>query len=108
MNERVKARMFTVPVTVFPIASVDSVGDVIEATPLNLKCYRADEVQIVVNAEGKEERSNIQLYINGTDALAINADDLISVAGADKIRVIKKQVFYLPNGDADIGVFYLP
>lgn len=108
MNERVKTRMFTIPVTVYPVASFDSMGDVVESAPINLKCYRADETQIVVTTEGEEERSNIQLYMNGTDALSIFTDDLISIDGADKVRIIKKQVFYLPGGVADIGVFYLP
>lgn len=108
MNPRIRAKMFNVPATIYPLLNIDSMGDADEASPIAVKCYRMDEVEVVINSLGKEERSNTQIYLPGDYESSVQVEDLITCGYNVKSRIIKKSVFYLPIGAADVVVLYLP
>lgn len=125
MNKRVQAKMFTFTVNVDRMSSSNSLGDKV-TTRVTLKGYLKEEMKIVTDSLGKEVTSSAQVYLSGADMSQVDYKDKISVGLtkteqkenndpvevfqpilADK-EIIRREVFYRPNNEPDVGVLYLP
>lgn len=108
MNKRVITAMMNMPFTVFAKALPDSMGDRAETRPATYYGYIQETIQNVINSEGKEELSNLQIYIAGDDGVGISPDSEITCLTHVKQRIIKRAIFYNKNGSPDVAVLYLP
>lgn len=125
MNKRVQAKMFTFTVNVDRMSSSNSLGDKV-TTRVTLKGYLKEEMKIVTDSLGKEVTSSAQVYLSGADMSQVDYKDKISV-GLTKTEqkennepvevfqpilsdkeIIRREVFYRPNNEPDVGVLYLP
>ena len=125
MNKRVQAKMFTFTVNVDRMSSSNSLGDKV-TTRVTLKGYLKEEMKIVTDSLGKEVTSSAQVYLSGADMSQVDYKDKISVGltkteqkeNNDPVEVfqailsdkeiIRRDVFYRPNNEPDVGVLYLP
>lgn len=125
MNKRVQAKMFTFTVNVDRMSSSNSLGDKV-TTRVTLKGYLKEEMKIVTDSLGKEVTSSAQVYLSGADMSQVDYKDKISVGltkteqkeNNDPVEVfqpilsnkeiIRREVFYRPNNEPDVGVLYLP
>jgi hypothetical protein len=86
----------------------NSLGDATSTTEIPFKCYKKEELKVVINSLGKEETSSVQLYLLGEQAQQITAADTITYDNVSKRRIIRREVFFGPLGKAVLGVLYLP
>lgn len=125
MNKRVQEKMFTFTVNVDRMSSSNSLGDKV-TTRVTLKGYLKEEMKIVTDNLGKEVTSSAQVYLSGADMSQVDYKDKISVGltkteqkeNNDPVEVfqpiltdkeiIRREVFYRPNNEPDVGVLYLP
>lgn len=125
MNKRVQEKMFTFTVNVDRMSSSNSLGDKV-TTRVTLKGYLKEEMKIVTDSLGKEVTSSAQVYLSGADMSQVDYKDKISVGltkteqkeNNDPVEVfqpilsdkeiIRREVFYRPNNEPDVGVLYLP
>lgn len=125
MNKRVQERMFTFTINVDKVKGTNSLGDKITERII-LKGYLKEEMKIVTDTLGKEITSSAQVYLSGADMSKVDYKDIISI-GLTKIEqndnnepievfqsllqnkeIIRRDVFYRPNNEPDVGVLYLP
>lgn len=125
MNKRVQERMFTFTVLINKMIGGSSLGDK-STKQLSLKGYLKEELKVVTDSLGKEVTSSAQVYLSGGDMSQVDYKDKISV-GLTKIQqnddgedeevfqpilvdksLIRRDVFYRPNNEPDVGVLYLP
>lgn len=125
MNKRVQEKMFTFTVNVARMSSSNSLGDKVTKR-VTLKGYLKEEMKIVTDSLGKEVTSSAQVYLSGADMSQVDYKDKISVGltkteqkeNNDPVEVfqailsdkeiIRRDVFYRPNNEPDVGVLYLP
>lgn len=125
MNKRVQERMFTFTVLVDKMVGGSSLGDK-STKQISLKGYLKEELKVVTDSLGKEVTSSAQVYLSGVDMSQVDYKDKISVGltktqrradGDDKEAfqpilvdksLIRRDVFYRPNNEPDVGVLYLP
>lgn len=125
MNKRVQEKMFTFTVNVDRMSSSNSLGDKVTKR-VTLKGYLKEEMKIVTDSLGKEVTSSAQVYLSGADMSQVDYKDKISVGltkteqkeNNDPVEVfqailsdkeiIRRDVFYRPNNEPDVGVLYLP
>lgn len=125
MNKLVQKKMFTFTVLVDKMVGGSSLGDK-SMQQISLKGYLKEELKIVTDSLGKEVTSSAQVYLSGIDMSQVDYKDKISV-GLTKIQqnvngdtkeifqpilvdkaLIRRDVFYRPNNEPDVGVLYLP
>ena len=125
MNKRIQEKMFTFTVNVDRMSSSNSLGDKVTKRVI-LKGYLKEEMKIVTDSLGKEVTSSAQVYLSGADMSQVDYKDKISV-GLTKTEqkennepvevfqailsdkeIIRRDVFYRPNNEPDVGVLYLP
>ena len=125
MNKRIQEKMFTFTVNVDRMSSSNSLGDKVTKR-VTLKGYLKEEMKIVTDSLGKEVTSSAQVYLSGADMSQVDYKDKISV-GLTKTEqkennepvevfqailsdkeIIRRDVFYRPNNEPDVGVLYLP
>lgn len=125
MNKRIQEKMFTFTVNVDRMSSSNSLGDKVTKR-VTLKGYLKEEMKIVTDSLGKEVTSSAQVYLSGADMSQVDYKDKISVGltkteqkeNNDPVEVfqpilsdkeiIRRDVFYRPNSEPDVGVLYLP
>ena len=125
MNKRVQEKMFTFTVYVDRMMGSNSLGDK-TTERIKLKGYLKEAMKIVTDSLGKEVTSSAQVYLSGADMSQVDYKDKISVgltkteqnAEGKSIEVfipiltdkelIRRDVFYRPNNEPDVGVLYLP
>ncbi len=125
MNKRVQERMFTFTVLVDKMVGGSSLGDK-STKQISLKGYLKEELKVVTDSLGKEVTSSAQVYLSGVDMSQVDYKDKISVGltktqqnddGEDEEvfqpilvdkSLIRRDVFYRPNNEPDVGVLYLP
>lgn len=125
MNKRIQEKMFTFTVNVDRMSSSNSLGDKVTKR-VTLKGYLKEEMKIVTDSLGKEVTSSAQVYLSGADMSQVDYKDKISVGltkteqkeNNDPVEVfqailsdkeiIRRDVFYRPNNEPDVGVLYLP
>lgn len=132
MNSKVIKRMMKFKITVHHTKSTNSLGD---KTPITFDVlgYFQEDIKLVLNRLGRQETSGAQVYLAGSDVLKIDMDDHIDVsvpineaikkaAEADQeespkkeykllmadLPILRKDVYYKPNAQVDVGVLYLP
>lgn len=132
MNSKVIKRMMKFKITVHHTKSTNSLGD---KTPITFDVlgYFQEDIKLVLNRLGRQETSGAQVYLTGSDVLKIDMDDHIDVsvpiseaikkaAEADQeeppkkeykllmadLPILRKDVYYKPNAQVDVGVLYLP
>ena len=98
----------TTPFTVHIQGQPDSMGDCVDIVDKQYLGYVLENVQEFINAEGKSEWSNVQIYVSGLDAIEIPPTALISCLTYSKQRIAKKAVYYREKNIPTIGVLYLP
>lgn len=108
VNKHVIKKMMTTPFTAYPQGKPDSMGDRVELAPISNKCYVHETMQMVINSQGQEELSNLQIYVPGELGVTIEPTAKISCLGHDKQRIIKRVVSYGRFSKPVIAVFYLP
>lgn len=108
MNSQVKKNMMTEPIKVYAKGNTDSMGDREELSPKTFYGYVVETIQTVINREGKEELSNIQIYLDGSDGLKIDPNAEVSCLTHIKQRIIKRSTYYKKRGEPDVTVLYLP
>lgn len=104
----IKEALMVTPVTVYPQSATDSMGD---TTPLPAVLYHGYVYvgqEVVLNMEGKEELSSMQIYLQGSDADLIDVHSLVSCLENVQQRIIAKKVYRGRQGAKVIGVLYLP
>ena len=125
MNKRVQEHMFTFTIHVDKVKGTNSLGDKITERII-LKGYLKEEMKIVTDTLGKEITSSAQVYLSGADMSKVDYKDIISI-GLTKTEqddnnepievfqsllqnkeIIRRDVFYRPNNEPDVGVLYLP
>ena len=125
MNKRVQEKMFTFTVYVDRMIGSNSLGDK-TTERIKLRGYLKEAMKIVTDSLGKEVTSSAQVYLSGADMSQVDYKDKISVgltkteqdAEGNSIEVfipiltdkelIRRDVFYRPNNEPDVGVLYLP
>lgn len=125
MNKRVQEKMFTFTVYVDRMIGSNSLGDK-TTERIKLRGYLKEAMKIVTDSLGKEVTSSAQVYLSGADMSQVDYKDKISVgltkteqnAEGKSIEVfipiltdkelIRRDVFYRPNNEPDVGVLYLP
>lgn len=121
MNSQVKKKMFTFEVRLSRMLSGSSLGDK-EYELIVLSGYLKEEMKIVTYGLGKEVTSSAQVYIDGADMAKIDPKDLVTVGikkkteteGEDEFipilsnrQILRRDNFYRPNHEPDVGVIYL-
>lgn len=108
IRKDVYAALFVFPVTEHIQDVGDSLGDSIEAGTLEYKGYYYEGFEKVLNDNGEEELSHMQVYLRGEDAIKIHNNSKISCGRVEKQRIVTRQVYYGRDGAPVIGVLYLP
>ena len=85
MNNRIREMMFTTPVTVYPTANKDSVGDRVDSTPFDTKGYVYDETVVVTNDLGEKEVSTRQIFLPLDEVSAIKTSYKVTCLDSVKI-----------------------
>lgn len=132
MNSKVIKRMMKFKITVHHTKSTNSLGD---KTPITFDVlgYFQEDIKLVLNRLGRQETSGAQVYLTGADILKVDMDDHIDIsvpvndsvtkaAETDQeeipetqykllmadLPILRKDVYYKPDAQADVGVLYLP
>jgi hypothetical protein len=100
--------LFVTPVTIYPQGQTDSMGDTTEGTPITYLGYVYENAIAIINALGKEELSNMQIYLKGTEAGAIALTSLVTCLDVTKQRIIARKIYRGRRGSQVIGILYLP
>ena len=108
MDKRVVQKLMTSPFTVHIQGKPDSMGDCADTANEEYLGYVLENVQEFINADGKTELSNMQIYVDGPDAVKIPPTALISCLSHKNQRIVKRAVYYRAQSIPAIGVFYLP
>ncbi len=108
MNKRIIQSMMTTPFTVIKLAQADSMGDKEIISTQTKYGYVQETIQTIINNEGKEELSNLQIYITGEDGVAISPDSEITCLNHESQRIIKRAIYYNKDSQPDVAVLYLP
>lgn len=107
MDSRVIKRMFTHDAILhIPQKDINSLGDK-SSLDISIKVYFVKKVEKVINSLGEEETSTLQVYLKGKDALQIIAGTKITCNAVKHGRIIKEELYYKPNNEADVGVLYV-
>ena len=132
MNSKVIQRLMKFKITVHHTKGTNSLGDK-SSIAFDVMGYFQENVKLVLNRLGRQETSGAQVYLTGIDALKIDTDDRIdisvpvdnSVTTAKEVQqeeipekeyllvkadlpILRKDLYYKPNAQADVGVLYLP
>lgn len=107
MNARVKARMYNKDFSIIVGSNFNSKGDPTTTTEETFKGYLVEKIKTVLNEEGKEETSRAQIFLNGTDIIKYNTSCKVSYDTISNRRIVKIDVYRLPNNEPDFGVIYL-
>lgn len=86
----------------------DSLGDTKPGEDVEYRCYYYTGFEKIVNADGEECISNMQIYVKGEDAVSIRNDSTISCDAAVKQKILSIRVYRGRAGAPVIGVIYLP
>lgn len=130
MNSQVVKRMMTFIIDYQKVTGQNSLGD---KTSITASCrgYIKEEMKAITDTLGNEVKSSVQVFLNGADAMNIANNTSIDIAKEviskqtdpetqqtteitekvflyQKKTLLKKELFYKPNGTADVGVLYLP
>jgi len=108
MNNRVKKTIFTMPFIVDFMSPADSVGDSTLIKSVTFNGYIQEKIAVVINANGEEETSGVQVYATGADIVTIDTSSLVSCLTYKSRKIIKRDCYYKPGGIPDVGVLYLP
>lgn len=108
MNKYVKARLFITPLTVFPVAKPDSMGDVATKAPINMFGYVVESEQNIIGPDGVKVISTRQIYLADAQIDAVEDTYKVSCLTSVKARILKRTVFRGPGGKVLIGVLYIP
>lgn len=100
--------LFVTPVTVYTQGNTDSMGDTTEGASVTYYGYVYYKSVVVINSMGKEETSNMQIYLKGDEAEAIALTSLVTCLDATKQRIIARNVYRGRRGAQVIGIVYLP
>jgi hypothetical protein len=100
--------LFVTPVTIYPQGNPDSMGDTVEGAAVNYLGYVYENAVVVINAMGKEELSNMQIYLKGDEAKAVALTSLVTCLDATKQRIIARKVYRGRQAAEVIGILYLP
>jgi hypothetical protein len=128
MNGQVKKKMFTFEIHLSRMKGGSSLGDK-QYSVTTMFGYLKEEMKIVTYGLGKEVTSSAQLYIDGTDMSKVDAKDLVTVGIRKKVentegidleevesefvpilvdrQILRRDNFYKPNNEPDVGVIYL-
>ena len=124
--------MMKFKITVHHTKSTNSLGDKTSVT-FDVLGYFQEDIKLVLNRLGRQETSGAQVYLTGSDILKVDMDDHIDVsvpiseaikkaAETDQeespkkeykllmadLPILRKDVYYKPNAQVDVGVLYLP
>ncbi len=83
-------------------------GDTTDSAPVSYFGYVYYKSVVVINPMGKEEVSNMQIYLKGDEAEAIALTSLVSCLDVVKQRIIARNVYRGRQGAQVIGMLYLP
>ncbi len=100
--------LFVTPVTIYPQGNPNSMGDTVEGTAVTYYGYVYENAVVVINAMGKEEVSNMQIYLKGDEAEAVSPTSLVTCLDATKQRIIARKVYRGRQAAQVIGMLYLP
>ena len=132
MNSKVIKRMMKFKITVHHTKSTNSLGDKTSIS-FDVLGYFQEDIKLVLNRLGRQEISGAQVYLTGADILKVVMDDHIDISApvndsvtkaaetdqeeipetqykllmAD-LPILRKDVYYKPVAQADVGVLYLP
>lgn len=104
INKRLKKSLFVIPVTVYPQGNVDSSGDRVAGVPFTLLGYIVEELIVLDNVD----RSTRQIYLAEQEIDLVANTSSISCLSSNKVKILKKQVFYGRDGKILFGVIYIP
>lgn len=132
MNSKVIKRMMKFKITVHHTKSTNSLGDKTSIL-FDVLGYFQEDIKLVLNRLGRQETSGAQVYLTGADIFKIDTDDHIDIsvpvndsvtkaAETDQeeipetqykllmanLPILRKDVYYKPNAQVDVGVLYLP
>lgn len=115
IHKMVKKRMLTFTVKLQRILGTSSLGDK-EEEEIFIPGYLVENMTVASYDLGKEIMSSAQVYLLGTDMNKIDANDTVSVGTMknnifvpivkDK-QILRRDNYYKPNNQADVGVLYL-
>lgn len=95
----------TIPIVIKPFVKYSGTGDPEYSADVDTKCYVSGKTTIVTTADGKEEVSNLQLYLPGE--VAIKETDAVTLNN-DVYRIKAIGPFYDGNtGEVSIRVVYI-
>ena len=108
MNKQVIKQLMTTPFIVYEKSKPDSMGDCTDLPEVTYKGYVQETMQEVINNEGREELSNLQIYIPGDIGINISPTAEITCLDHIKQRIIKRAIYYGKSSKPDVAVLYLP
>lgn len=100
--------LFVNDVTVMTPGVTDSLGDANSDATQVFKGYLYEHNEKVLNAQGQEVLSGMQIYLRGDDAAAIDIHAKISCGDFKDLPIIARKVYRGRKGARVIGVVYLP
>lgn len=100
--------LFVQPMIEHQKGKPNSLGDMEPGADVPYSCYFYLGEEKVLNSAGEEVISNMQIYVRGTEGLAIQMSSTIDCGPVKNQRIIAKNTFYGRKGAAVISVVYLP
>lgn len=108
MNSKVRKKMFTTPLTIYPSTETDSAGDIDLLEPFDLLGYVYDSIQVVVNSLGEKEISSRQIYLPDDKIEQVHINDKVTCLDKIQANIIFKDVYRGRYNKVLIGRLYLP
>lgn len=119
MNKQVEDRMFTFTVRLQRVIGASSLGDE-QYEIITIPGYLMESLKVASYDLGKEIMSSAQVYIPGKEMAKVDPKDLVSVgtmyteSGEETFvpiltsrQILRRDNFYRPGNQPDLGVIYL-
>ena len=87
--------------------STSGVGDAVYDKAVQLSCYITSKITTVVNAQGREQVSNIQLYLDGELDVVAALTDRDRFVLNNKVYGVKAFGDFYENGTLSLRVVYV-
>lgn len=107
MRASIKRRMCVTPVTIYKQSAPNSMAETQDLDVLDFNGYVYNATKVVINKQGREEVSDMQIYMDGEDIVQIEANDLVSCMNKTRTEPLKVEYYFLPEGVPGVGVIYL-
>lgn len=100
--------LFVTPAEIISQGGCDALGDTEDETTTTVMCYVYEHRVKVLNQQGQEVVSGLQLYMRGEDAIQIDMHAKVTCATAVRTEILARETWRGRDGAQVIGILYLP